>query len=410
MFQSEKYRKILIVIGISLLTTLVVLAILAGIIYANRARIEGYIHPTMTATSLAEAHDQAVIAAVQKANPAVVSIIISKEEPIVKEYYQNEQIPDPFGMFGGGGGFSIQVPQYQQDGTQEQQIGGGSGFFVSSEGLIVTNDHVVSDNTASYTVYTNDGKEHPAKVIAQDAADDVAVVKIDGTGYPYLTFDNSEQLQLGQSVIAIGNALGQFSNTVSVGVVSGLSRSITAGDQATGGTENLSQVIQTDAAINPGNSGGPLLDLLGNVVGMNSAVAQGSQSIGFALPGNVVNQAVQSVIAHGKIEFPYMGLRYVAITDAIAQSKKLSVDYGDLVLPGPDASTEPAVVPGSPAAKAGIVSGDIVLEFNGMKLTSDTNLTDLVRAKNVGDTVTLIVLHNSKQETLTLTLAENVEQ
>lgn len=408
--ESSFSRQFWLILGINVSITLVILAAIAGVLYAKRATIENYIHPAPTPLALAQAHDQAVISAVQKANPAVVSIIITKEVPVMKEYIQNEQIPNPFGFFGlnGGGSFSIQVPQYQQQGTQKQEIGGGSGFFVSQDGLIVTNDHVVSDPTASYTVYTNDGKEHPAKVIAQDSADDIAVIKISGTGYPFLTFDDSSKLELGQSVIAIGNALGEFRNTVSTGVVSGLSRSITAGNDITGGTESLGEVIQTDAAINPGNSGGPLLDLLGDVVGVNVAVAQGSQNIGFALPGNMVKEAVASVEANGTITFPYIGVRYVSITPTLANDKKLSVTYGDLIESGSQ-SNQPAVVPGSPAAKAGLVSGDIILEFNGIKLTNNTSLTDLVRALSVGDTVTLTVLHNGSQKTVSLILGKKVE-
>ena len=395
-------------LGINIGVTILILAAIAGVIYAKRAVIENYIHPATTPFSIAESHDQAVISAVQKANPAVVSIIITKNVPVMKEYIQNEQIPSPFGIFGNGGSFSIQVPQYYQSGTQQQEVGGGSGFFVASDGLIVTNDHVVSDPHAQYTVYTNDGQEHTAKVIAQDATDDIAFLKISGTGYPYLTFDDSSKLQLGQSVIAIGNALGEFRNTVSVGVVSGLSRSIVAGDTATGGTESLPQVIQTDAAINPGNSGGPLLDLLGKVIGVNVAVAQGSQGIGFALPGNMVAEAVASVEANGTITFPYMGVRYVPVTPTLAKDKKLSVTYGALVIAGSGAN-QPAVIPGSPAAKAGLVAGDIILDFNGTKLTNDVNLTDLTRAQHVGDTVTLTVLHNGKQETVHVVLGKQVE-
>ncbi len=395
-------------LGINAGVTIVILAIIAGIAYINRGAIENYIHPVATPISLAQSHDQAVIAAVKKANPAVVSIIITKNVPILKEYIQNEQIPNPFGFFGNGGGFSVQVPQYYQSGTKKQEVGGGSGFFVSSNGLIVTNDHVVSDPNAEYTVYTNDGQSHTAKVIAQDSTDDIAFLKISGTGYPYLTFDNSSQLQLGQSVIAIGNALGQFQNTVSVGVVSGLSRSITAADAATGGTESLPQVIQTDAAINPGNSGGPLLDLLGKVIGVNVAVAQGSQGIGFALPGNMLKEAVASVEANGTITFPYMGVRYVMVTPTLAKDKKLSVTYGALIVAG-SGSNQPAVVPNSPAATAGLAAGDIILDFNGIKLTNNVNLTDLTRAEQVGATVTLTVLHNGAQKTVKVTLGKQVE-
>jgi serine protease Do len=281
-----------------------------------------------------------------------------------------------------------------------------SGFFVSSTGLIVTNQHVVSDSKAEYTVYTNDGKKHPAKVVAKDPVEDVAVIKIDpliGSSFPFLTFADSTKLELGQTVIAIGNALGEFRNTVSVGVVSGLSRSIVAGD-ITGSVESLNEVIQTDAAINPGNSGGPLLDLNGNVIGMNVAVAQGSQNIGFALPANLVSSAVKSVQSQGKIVRPYIGIRYVAVTDAVKADKKLSVDYGVLIEGG--GSTEPAIVPGSPAAKAGLVEGDVILKVDGTKITDESALTTIIRSKKIGDKVTMTILRQGKEKTLTLELGE----
>jgi S1-C subfamily serine protease len=325
----------------------------------------------------------------------VVSIIITKNEPVMEQY----NIPDPFGL-------GFQIPRYRQNGTQEQEVGGGSGFFVSDDGLIVTNQHVVNQPDAQYTVYTNDGKKHSAKVVAEDSSQDIAFIKIDsaGTAYPYLNFGSSKDADLGQTVIAIGNALGEFRNTVSVGVVSGLSRSITAGDN-TGEAEQLDQLIQTDAAINPGNSGGPLLDLNGNVIGVNVAVAASSQNIGFALPGDAVREAVESVKAKGYISRPLLGVRYVQINDSVKQMRNLPVDYGILVTRGATVD-EPAVVKDSPAAKAGITENDIILEFNGVKLTQDQKLSSLIREKKVGDTVDLKVLHDGKERTLHVTLGE----
>ena len=204
-----------------------------------------------------------VVDAVKKTNPAVVSIIITKNVPKYEVYTDpNQQQQNPFGDLFPGLNFNFNVPQYRQNGTQNQEIGGGSGFFVSSDGLIVTNKHVVDQTDVEYTVFTNDGKKHVATVVARDPVLDIALIKIDGSGFPYLSLGDSDSLQVGQSVIAIGNALGEYRNTVSVGVVSGLARSVTAGDES-GNTEVLDHVIQTDAAINPGNSGGPLLDLSG---------------------------------------------------------------------------------------------------------------------------------------------------
>src|SRR3989339_2274859 len=211
---------------------------------------------------------------VERANPAVVSIIVTKDIPKMEQYYENY---DPFGndeffrqFFGDS--FDFQVPQYRQNGTEKQEIGGGSGFIVRADGLIVTNKHVVSDQEAEYTVMTNDEKKHAAKVMAIDPVNDVAILKIEaGNNLPVLELADSGNLKIGQTVIAIGNSLGEFRNTVSKGIISGLKRNVIAGD-GFGQAENLSEVIQTDAAINPGNSGGPLLNISGQVIGVNVAM------------------------------------------------------------------------------------------------------------------------------------------
>jgi serine protease Do len=335
-----------------------------------------------------------VINAVKKANPAVVSIIISQDVPKYEAY--TEQL-NPFGNIPGMPNFFFNIPQYRQNGTEKKEVGGGSGFFVSQDGLIVTNKHVVDQKNAEYTVFTNNGKKYLARVVAKDPVLDIALIKIDGFSYPYLDLGNSDSLQAGQSVIAIGNALGEFRNTVSVGVISGLARSVIAGDNK-GNTELLDQVIQTDAAINPGNSGGPLLDLAGKVVGVNVAVVQGSQSIGFALPINSVKSAINSVKSTGKIVRPYLGIRYVQITPELKQANNLSVDYGILVKGG--GQNELAVIPGSPADKAGIVENDIILEVDGKKIDDQTSLASLIRQKNIGDIITLKVLHRGEEKTV----------
>ncbi len=342
-----------------------------------------------------------VVDAVKKTNPAVVSIIISKNVPKYEEYTDpNQQDQNPFGdLFPG---FSFNIPQYRQNGTQNEEIGGGSGFFVSSDGLIVTNKHVVDQTDVQYTVFTNDGKKHVATVVARDPVLDIALIKIEGSGFPYLSLGDSDSLQVGQSVIAIGNALGEYRNTVSVGVVSGLARSVTAGDES-GNTEVLDHVIQTDAAINPGNSGGPLLDLSGNVIGVNVAIAQGSQNVGFALPINSVKGAIDSVKATGKIVRPYLGVRYVSIDAAMKDANNLSVDYGVLVKAGQNPD-ELAVIPGSPADKAGIVENDIILEVDGVKLDDTNTLASLIRVKNIGDVITLKILHKGAEKTVQVTL------
>ena len=228
---------------------------------------------------------------VAKATPAVVSIVISENVPQYSVSYVNPFGDDP--MFQG---FGVQVPVYTQNGSSEQTVGAGSGFIISSDGYILTNKHVVSDSNAQYTVLLASGAQKTATVVYRDPNNDMAIVKISGSGYPTIPLGDSGLLSAGQSVVAIGNALGQFQNTVSVGVISGLNRTIQATDQMTGQEETLSGIIQTDAAINPGNSGGPLLDLNGEAIGINVATAEGGNSIGFALPINSLKSAISANI------------------------------------------------------------------------------------------------------------------
>jgi len=348
-------------------------------------------------------YESAVIAAVKKASPAVVSIVISEQVPIVEQCPYNPfgDLPPEFQQFFGN---TPSVTQPCDTGkTQLQEVGGGSGFIISSDGLILTNKHVVSDTAASYTVITNDGKKYTAKVLARDPSQDFAVVKINATGLPSVSLGDSDGLELGQTAIAIGNALGQFSNTVSIGVVSGLERTVTASDQADGQQETIQGVIQTDAAINPGNSGGPLLDLAGDVIGINTAVASGAQSIGFAIPINRAKHDIASVKTTGNIQSPYLGVRYITVTSDIATQQNLPISSGALVRGSGDG---PAVAPGSPADKAGIQAEDIILKVNGQQLDANHVLGDVIAQYNVGDTVTLTVNRGGKEITLKATLGQ----
>lgn len=230
---------------------------------------------------------QSVTDAVAKALPAVVSIVISKNVPQYQVQYQ-----DPFGNDPFFSGFGMQIPVYVPTGkTESQKVGAGTGFLITADGYILTNRHVVADDSASYTVLLSDGKQKTAQIIYKDPKQDLAIVKIDGTGYHAVNLGDSASLQLGQTVIAIGNALGQYNNSVSVGVISGLNRALDVSGED-GSTEALSGVIQTDASINPGNSGGPLLNLSGEVVGVNVATVVGSQSIGFSVPINMAKTAI----------------------------------------------------------------------------------------------------------------------
>lgn len=351
--------------------------------------------------------DSAVVDVVAKATPAVVSIIISKDMPKIQNFFSNPfDFPNFFDPFGN--------PQDNDNdsggsGTQKKQIGGGSGFLVSDGGIIVTNKHVVSDTAADYTVITNDGKEHEAAVLAKDPVNDVAVIKIEGSGYPTLEFGDSDVLKIGQTAIAIGNSLGEFSNTVSKGIISGLKRNVTAGGGLEATTEHLSNILQTDAAINPGNSGGPLLDINGDVIGINVAMAQGAQNIGFAIPSNQIKKIVEQVKATGKISTPYLGVRYIPIDSAIQKDNNLPFNYGALVLRG-QKMTDFAVVPGSPADKAGITENDIVLQINGKKIDQDNTLPILISQYKVGDTITLKIWHKGSEKDIQVILGELKQQ
>ena len=343
--------------------------------------------------------DELVVGVVKRASPAVVSIVATKDVPVVERYYI-----DPFGgdsffqrFFGDG----LSIPQYRQRGTEKRPVSSGTGFVVSADGLIVTNRHVVSDTAAEYTAFFNDGVKASAKVLARDALQDIAIIKVERTGLPIIPFGNAGDIQIGQTVVAIGNALGEFSNTVSVGVVSGLHRTITA--SGGGSSEELQELIQTDAAINPGNSGGPLLNLRGEVIGLNVAMASGAENIGFAIPANFVRRDVESVKQSGKIVYPFLGVRYLMLTKDIQTEKKLPVGEGAYITGG---DGEAAITKGSPAEKAGLREGDIITAFEGKAVSRDHPLAEHIREQKPGDTVSITVRRGSETLTLSVVLGE----
>ncbi len=343
--------------------------------------------------------DQSVVGVVESASPAVVSIVISKDVPRMRGFSRS-----PFG-------FPFFFNQDQGNGGEEstrQTVGHGSGFFVSADGYIVTNKHVVSDQNAEYTVITSDEKELPATVLALDPVNDVAIIKVNGDNFPALNLGDSDQLRVGETAIAIGNPLGEFANSVSRGIISGLKRQVTAG-VSFGQEEVLRDIIQTDAAINPGNSGGPLLALSGEVVGINVAVAQGAENIGFAIPVNQIKRAVKEVRETGKIAVPYIGVRYVLLNEEIAREAGLAVSYGALIQRG-ERLTDFAVIPGSPADKAGLMENDIILDIDGEKIDSDHPLANIISTKRVGDTVKLRISHKGEEKEVAVKLEERSQQ
>jgi len=342
--------------------------------------------------------DSAVIDVVEKATPAVVSVVVSKDVPRMRQI-------DPFDPFGGLRDFFGQDGQNNQGGSVEkQQIGGGSGFFITADGMIVTNRHVVEDATADYTVLTSDNKEHPASILARDPVNDIAIIKIDGSGYTTLDLGDSGALKTGQTVIAIGNSLGEFSNTVSKGIISGLKRDVTASGGG-GQAERLTNIIQTDAAINPGNSGGPLIDINGQVIGVNVAVAQGAENIGFAIPSSQIKRIVEQVKTTGRISSPYIGVRYIPVDGQLQRENNLPFNYGALVLRG-ERMIDFAVVPGSPADKAGVVENDIILEIDGIKIDEENSLAEIINRRNVGDEISLKVWHRGETKDVKVKLEE----
>lgn len=337
-------------------------------------------------------YEAQIIKVVERSNPSVVSIIVSKDLPIFEQYYIN-----PFEDFGIELPPGFGIPQYRQKGTEKKEIGSGSGFVVSADGLIVTNKHVVNDASADYTVIFNDGTQARAEVVARDPSFDLAILRVKKNELTPLPLGDSAKLKLGQTVIAIGNALGEFKNTVSVGVVSGLNRNLTVEGQSFKG------LIQTDAAINRGNSGGPLLDLRGQVIGINTAMALGAENIGFAIPINQVKKIIQQVEKTGSLKLAYLGIYYQLITPEIQKLKGLPVDYGALIIEGDSGS---GTIPGSPAQAAGLRVGDILLEIEGEKISSTQTLADILRKYNPGEKVSLKILRGGQERVIEVILGE----
>lgn len=387
--ESEHFAKTVI------LSSSISILLVCATLYLTREQIIGYVETTLLDTEQQKndslvSHNQQIISTIEKVNPAVVSVVITKDVPVYERYF------DSFGIFN--------IPRLRENGTQEKEVGGGSGFIVSNDGLIVTNRHVVEDKEARYSVLLNDGTSYDVEVLARDLQLDIAILKISEPleeSLTFVSFGNSESLKLGETVIAIGNALAEFRNSVSVGVVSGLSRSIVASDSM-GRSEQLDQVIQTDAAINPGNSGGPLLNINGKVIGVNVATSRGADNIGFALPSNVVKNVVDSVQQYGEIVRPSLGVRYTMITEQIAKQNNLKVSYGALVIRG-ETPEDLAVLPGSPADRAGIVENTIILSIDGEDLR-DHDLANILRGKAIGQKIELKILQEGEEKIITLTL------
>ena len=334
-----------------------------------------------------------IIEVAKKVCPAVITIVISKDLPKIEGFFV---MP-----FEGGG---VIMPKLKNGKKERTKIGGGSGFIISPDGLILTSQHVVADPEADYTIVLEPTKKYPAKIIARDPINDIAILRIKAKNLPYLEFGDSSKVELGQSVVAVGNALGEFHDTISSGIISGLSRYITAFAGIDHQVERLRGLIQTDAAINPGNSGGPLVDIEGYVIGINTAMVMGAQNIGFAIPINSAKKDLEEVRKYGKIKIPFLGVRYVILNKQISEKNKLPVDYGALVMR--ENLGEGAVLKGSAADKAGLKEFDIILEAGGGKITAKNPLSDILQKHKIGDEIPLKVLREKKEINLKVKLEE----
>ncbi len=311
--------------------------------------------------------EEAVISVVEKSSPAVVSVVTRQ----------------------------VYLDFYRGPVSEEASI--GTGFIIDKGGTILTNKHVVADEEATYTVVTTNEKSYEVKSIIRDPLNDIAILKIDGGDLPTLPLGDSAKIRVGQTVVAIGNALGRFSNTVTTGVISGIGRGVTAGSAFDyyGQGEVLEDVFQTDAALNPGNSGGPLLNLSGEVVGINVAISSDAQNIGFSIPINAVKKAIGEYRETGKISQPYLGVSYQMITEDVAKLRRLPV--GVFI---------EEVIKESAADKAGLEPGDIITAIDGNKINRDNSLAKIIRGQRVGEKIILTIDRAGEVKNLTATLGE----
>ncbi len=283
--------------------------------------------------------------------------------------------------------------------------GVGSGIIITPDGYVLTSNHVVADVTADYTVIIDPDHTHPAKVLSRNPINDIAILKIESKHrFPFVTLADSRHIEIGEDVVAIGNPLGEFTDTLSAGIVSGLSRYISAFGGVDNQMQNFRGLIQTDAAINPGNSGGPLVNMKGQVIGINTAMIMGAQNIGFAIPINYAKKDLAEVRRYGKIVVPFLGVKYVIISKEMAKANKLSVEDGALVVR--EALGEHPVVKGSAADKAGIKEFDIILECNGEKITQQNPLAQILQKCAIGQETHFKILRDGQQLILTATLSE----
>ncbi len=322
--------------------------------------------PTQETRTIVQ-EENAVISVVEKSSPSVVAIGVTR------------RVVNPFDPYA--------LPR-----REESTI--GTGFVVSEKGVIITNKHVVADG-GPFSVVTKDGQKYDTKKIYRDPILDLAIVQIEGSKLTPLNLGDSAKLKVGQTVIAIGNALGRFTNTVTTGVVSGLGRRVVAGDPFSGSAERLDNLIQTDAAINPGNSGGPLLNSSGQVIGVNVATTQGAQNIGFAIPINSVKQIVDEFVSKGSVSRPFLGIRYRFISKDVAILNEV-----------PQGAYLQEVIEGGPADKAGVKEGDIIIKINGQSISEENKVAEIVSKTTIGSSLELQIWRDGKELKLTAVIVD----
>lgn len=318
---------------------------------------------------------------VEKVGPSVVSIVTTGKTTTNNSFYN---------MFYGRG-------------IEQETQSAATGLIISKDGYIVTNKHVVPEDTTSVKVVTRDGKEYEnVEVIARDSMNDIAFLKIPNVSDLTPAEFSQSDVTVGQKVIAIGNALGEYQNTVTAGIVSGVGRTITA-QTSDGKAETLTNLVQTDAAINQGNSGGPLVTYDGKIVGINTAIVQGAEGLGFAIPTSEISGLADSILKSGKISRAYLGVYHTTITESLANSHKLPVNEGAYLTTNDGSS---AIIKDSPADKAGLRTGDIITAIDGEKITSNKSLSSITSHKKPGDKVELTILRGDEEKKITVELSE----
>lgn len=363
---------------------LVLVSVSAGFLggwLGSESRQDGGISETSQQIVLKESEVISEVA--KRVGPSVVSVNVTSESVQTNDFF----------------GFSRPI----------QQESAGTGIIISADGYVLTNRHVVPAGASSVSVTLSDGTElTDVEVVGRTNENDsldIAFLKIKdkkGKDLQPAKIGDSSKVQVGDKVIAIGNALGQFQNTVTSGIISGFGRSVEAGDESGFGSETLQNLFQTDAAINQGNSGGPLVNINGEIIGINTAIAGSAENIGFAIPINDAQGLIKSVLEQGKLLRPFLGVRYVSLTDDYAYQFNLNTKRGAYILPG--SNGQASILPGSPAEKAGLKEKDVITKIDGVSIDENNSLTSLIGRHSVGDEVTLTIVRDGKEQTIKVKL------